>query len=165
MTAARILREGLDFGEGPRWRDGRLWFSDFYRHAVYTLDESGQDEQQVLAVPGQPSGLGWLPDGSLLVVSMLDRKVLKLIPGGSEAQEYADLSGLADYHANDLVTDAEGGAYVGNFGYDLHEDIRTREIPVILADEVTGVTRLARIAPDGSVSSAAEGMRFPMAWC
>ena len=161
MTAARILREGLDFGEGPRWRDGRLWFSDFYRHAVYTLDESGQDEQQVLAVPGQPSGLGWLPDGSLLVVSMLDRKVLKLIPGGSEAQEYADLSGLADYHANDLVTDAEGGAYVGNFGYDLHEDIRTREIPVILADEVTGVTRLARIAPHGSVSSAAEGMRFP----
>ena len=29
-----VVFEGVDFGEGPRWHDGRLWFSDFYAHRV-----------------------------------------------------------------------------------------------------------------------------------
>ena len=67
-----VLLTGLRFGEGPRWHDGRLWFSDFYRHGIFTVDLDG-NEELVLEVPEQPSGLGWLPDGDLLFVSMLDR--------------------------------------------------------------------------------------------
>ncbi|WP_141014548.1 SMP-30/gluconolactonase/LRE family protein [Nocardioides sambongensis] len=159
MTQATVLLEGLAFGEAPRWRDGRLWFSDFYRRGVYTVDEAGAEEL-VVEVPMQPSGLGWLPDGRLLVSSMVDRRVLRLEPDG-ELVLHADLADLAEFHVNDLVTDSAGGAYVGNFGYDLHADLHQREIPEILADPDAGRTRLARLAPDGAVSVAADDVRFP----
>lgn len=154
-----VLLSGLGFGEGPRWHDGRLWFSDFYRHGVYAADESGR-EDLVVEVPTQPSGLGWLPDGSMLVVSMLDRQVLRWTPDAG-LQPYADLSALADFHANDMLVDAQGRAYVGNFGYDLHHDMTVREVPAILADESAGRTRLIRVDPDRSVHEAADDVRFP----
>lgn len=159
MTTASVLRDGLAFGEGPRWRDGRLWFSDFYRRAVFTLTEDGA-ETEVVDVPTQPSGLGWLPDGRLLVSSMTDRTVLRLEPDGTLAV-HADLTAYADHHVNDLVTDATGRAYVGNFGYDLHHDMAERDVPTILGDESAGATRLVRVDPDGSVTVVAEGVRFP----
>ena len=77
----RVLLDGLYFPEAPRWRDGRLWFSDFYSHQVATLDLAGRTEV-VAQVPHQPSGLGWTPRGELLIVSMLDHKVLRLTPQG-----------------------------------------------------------------------------------
>lgn len=159
MPTSDVLLEGLAFGEGPRWRDGRLWFSDFYRHAVFTVDESGAEER-VVDVPAQPSGLGWLPDGRLLVVSMTDRKVLRREPDGALVT-HADLSGVATFHANDMLVDDAGRAYVGNFGYDLHADLKAREVPVILADETAGQAVIARVDPDGSVHAAASDVRFP----
>ena len=75
------LLAGLRFGEGPRWRDGRLWFSDMHDHQVLTVDEQGRSEM-VVEVPGRPSGLGWRPDGTLLVVSMTDRKLMEQAAGG-----------------------------------------------------------------------------------
>lgn len=159
VTTAEVIHEGLDFGEGPRWRDGTLWFSDFYRRAVFTLAPDGT-ETKVVDVPEQPSGLGWLADGRLLVSSMKDRKVLRLEADGSLV-EHADLSGIAGFHVNDLITDAAGRAYVGNFGYDLHADMAVREVPVILGDETAGATSLALVHPDGRVEVAAEGVRFP----
>ncbi len=159
MPSSEVLLEGLAFGEAPRWRDGRLWFSDFYRRAVHTVGEDGV-EAKVVDVPNQPSGLGWLPDGRLLVVSMTDRKVLRREPDGSLV-EHADLSGIATFHANDMIVDDAGRAYVGNFGYDLHADLRAREIPVILADESAGQAVLARVDSDGTVTAAADDLRFP----
>ena len=76
------LADGGGFFEGPRWRDGRWWVSDFYRHTVFAIAPDGATEQ-VMTVDAQPSGLGWLPDGSLLVVSMKDHKVLRRSPAGS----------------------------------------------------------------------------------
>ncbi|MBK6885048.1 MAG: SMP-30/gluconolactonase/LRE family protein [Tetrasphaera sp.] len=159
MTTASVVTEGLAFGEGPRWRDGKLWFSDFYRRAVFTLDADGT-ETKVVDVPTQPSGLGWLADGRLLISSMTDRTVLRLEADGTLAV-HADLAAYADYHVNDLLTDDAGRAYVGNFGYDLHHDMAERDVPTILADESAGATRLVRVDPDGAVSVAAEGVRFP----
>jgi sugar lactone lactonase YvrE len=75
--------------------------------------------------------------------------------------EHADLTGLATFHANDMLVDASGAAWVGNFGYDLHADLRAREIPAILADESAGQAVLARVGPDGAVSAAARDLRFP----
>ncbi len=140
------LLDGLTFGEGPRWRGGKLWFSDFYSHRVMTVDLAGK-AKTILEVPQRPSGLGWTPAGDLLVVSMLDKRVLRF--DGNTAHPYADLSALAGGPCNDMVVDAQGRAYVGNFGYDRHNG----------APEKT--TCIALVGTDGKAVSAAEGLTFP----
>ncbi|MGW0163533.1 SMP-30/gluconolactonase/LRE family protein [Mycobacterium sp. NPDC003323] len=132
---------------GPRWHEGHLWFSDFYTHSVNTSGMNGSIHQ-VATVPQQPSGLGWLPDGRLLVVSMRDRKVQRLEPTGTFV-EHADLSDVFTGHANDMIVDAEGVAYVGNFGYDL------------MGGAPHETTTLARIDPEGTVSIVARDLHFP----
>ena len=111
-----ILIDGLQFPEGPRWHDGRLWFSDMNAQKVMAVDLSGHLET-IVHVPGSPSGLGWLPDGRLLVVSMVDRRLLRFENG--KLTQVADLSNMATYHCNDMVVDDMGRAYIGNFGFDL----------------------------------------------
>src|SRR3954471_10575191 len=114
----RTLVEGGAFFEGPRWRDGRWWVSDFYRHGVFTVTPSGSADE-VVHVDGQPSGLGWMPDGSMLIVSMRERRLLRRGVDGSVAV-HADLSGLVPGLVNDMVVDSAGRAYVGNFGFDFN---------------------------------------------
>jgi sugar lactone lactonase YvrE len=142
----RTLLEGLRFPEGPRWHAGRLWFSDMHDGVVLALDPAGGVET-IVRVPNEPSGLGWLPDGRLLVVSMHDRRLLRLDAEG--LVEAADLSQLAPFHTNDMVVDARGRAYVGNFGFDLHGG--GKPVP----------TDLHLVHPDGRVEVAAREMRFP----
>lgn len=146
MTETTVLLDGIYFGEGPRWRDSHLYLSDFYAHEVLRVDLDGNRER-VAHVPNQPSGLGWLPDGTMLIVSMKDRKLLKLT--GDGPVEHADLSSVAGYHCNDMVVSAEGRAYVGNFGYNHYVEPEEKT-----AD-------LARVDPDGSVHRAATGLKFP----
>ncbi|MFD0207305.1 MULTISPECIES: SMP-30/gluconolactonase/LRE family protein [Saccharothrix] len=162
MADTTVLREGLRFGEGPRQGpDGRLYYSDFYDHQVRALDLGTGEEEVVCEVPEQPSGLGWLPDGRLLVVSMKDRKVLRLEDGGALV-EHADLNGVATFHANDMLVDAHGRAYVGNFGFDLHAAIAAGgEAPMLEPGWVAPGTPLALVRPDGSVEVAAEDLKFP----
>jgi sugar lactone lactonase YvrE len=142
----RTLLDGGAFFEAPRWHDGRWWLSDFYRHRVLTVTENGREET-VLEVEGQPSGLGWLPDGSLLVVSMRDHRILRW--DGSEVSLHADVSEYCGGHLNDMVVDRHGRAYAGNFGFDL----------MAFADPATA--NLIRVDPDGSASVAASDMYFP----
>ena len=153
---AELLCDGLHFGEGPRWHEGKLWFSDFYDHAVKTVDAKG-NVATMLAVAGQPSGLGWLPDGNMLVVSMLDRQVLRL--DDDQLVVHADLSAVAEFHCNDMVVDAVGRAYVGNFGFDLHGAERSDNFAAQLK-AYAGAT-LARVDLDGSVHVAATALQFP----
>jgi sugar lactone lactonase YvrE len=138
--------DGLSFGEAPRWRDGRLYFSDFYLHQVRTVDEAGKAET-VVEVPGRPSGLGWRPDGTMLIVSMTDRKLMRFT-GGKLSVE-AELSPLATGPCNDMIVDGSGRAYVGNFGFDRH------------AGEAQRTTCLIRVDPDRSVHKAADDLLFP----
>ena len=156
MTTATTLAEGLYFGEGPRWHAGRLWFSDFYDHAVKSIDETGAIRTERI-IDDQPSGLGWLPDGELLVVAMHRRHLLRVDADGVNV--HADLSGVATYHANDMVVDAHGRAYVGNFGFNLDEALKSRGVESVIADHPTA--KLARVDPDGSVHVAADGLHFP----
>jgi sugar lactone lactonase YvrE len=136
-----LLVDGIVFGEGPRWRGDRLWFSDMHGEAVHTVDLDGRLET-VVATPGRrPSGLGFLPDGSLLIVSMLEPEVLRC--DGRQLIVHADLRGLA-LACNDMVVDARGNAYVGSFPPPGQPD---------------GVVVLVR--PDGSAEIAADGMLFP----
>lgn len=140
------LFEGGAFFEGPRWHDGTWWVSDFYRHTVSTIDAEGA-ETVVVEVAAQPSGLGWLPDGSLVISSMKDHKVLRYADG--QLSELADLSGLAGGSLNDLVTDAAGHTYVGNFGFDL------------MGGGDPAPADLIRVDPDGTVTVAATDLYFP----
>ena len=91
--ATRVLCEGIYFGEGPRWREGRLWFSDFFAHTVSSISLAG-DRHIEIELDDQPSGLGWMPDGSLLYVSMKKRQVLRRSLDGT-ARVHADLSPIA----------------------------------------------------------------------
>ncbi len=143
----RTIAEGFSFTEGPRWHQGRLYFSDFYTHRVLAVDAEGHVEV-IATVPGQPSGLGWLPDGRMLVVSMLDRKLLRQESDG-RLVEHADLSGIATYHCNDMVVDTQGRAYVGNFGSDIESGNKLVK------------AKLAFVDTDGAVSIAAEDLAFP----
>lgn len=157
QRAIRVLADGIYFGEAPRWHDGRLWFSDFHAHAVKSVSLAG-DPRTEFEIDDQPSGLGWMPDGSMLIVSMVKRQLLRRTPDGTLSL-HADLSTIATFHCNDMVVDAMGRAYVGNFGFDLHGEIAARGITGVLADHVTA--KLACIAPDGTVSIAATDMHFP----
>jgi sugar lactone lactonase YvrE len=141
------LLEGGSFFEGPRWHDGRWWVSDFYTQRVQTIDADGHAET-VLTVDQQPSGLGWLPDGSLLVVSMRDRRILRRSPDG-EVTEHADVSEHCGGHLNDMVVDASGRAYVGDFGFDL------------MGGGSPASASVKRVDPDGTVTVVAEDLRFP----
>ena len=146
-----IAARGIFFGEGPRWHDGRLWFSDFFGHCVHALAPDGRDEV-MLRIDGQPSGLGWLPDGRLLVVSMLDHRVLRQEPDGSVAV-HADVSAFARHRSNDMLVDAAGRAYVGNFGFDSEAAAPDGRRPTL--------TSLTCVSPDGAVTQAATGLMFP----
>jgi sugar lactone lactonase YvrE len=137
---------GFVFLEGPRWHDGKLWVSDMHAERVLAVDLHGRYET-VVEVPGRPSGLGWLPDGRLLVVSMTDRRLLRLDASG--LSEVADLSGVATYHCNDMVVDGSGRAYIGNFGSDYERGDAPRP------------AALALVSPDGTVRSVAEDLSFP----
>lgn len=152
-----VLAEGVYFGEAPRWRDGRLWFSDFYAKAVKSVSPAGELRTE-FEIDDRPSGLGWLPNGDLLVVSMTRRQVLRRDAAG-RISLHADLSGLATFHCNDMVVARDGTAYVGNFGFDLDAEMVARGVPAVIAEHPTA--RLARISPDGAVSVAAEDMHFP----
>lgn len=152
-----ILAEGLYFGEGPRWRDGRLWFSDFYAHQVKSVSLAG-DVRVEVEIDDQPSGLGWTPDGDLLIVSMTRRQVLRRTNDG-QIVAYADLGAVADFHCNDMVVDRAGRAYVGNFGFDLEAEIAARGMGAVMAEHATA--RLALVMPDGEVRVAASGLHFP----
>ena len=104
--ATRVLTEGIYFGEGPRWHAGRLWFSDFYDGRGEVGVAAG-DLRTEFEIDDRPSGLGWMPDGSLLVVSMTKRQVLRRAKDGKMSL-HADLSGIAAFHCNDMVVDFEG---------------------------------------------------------
>jgi len=146
MSETRVLLDGLRFPEGPRWHDGKLWFSDMHARRVMTLDPSGHVET-VLRLEDETSGLGWLPDGRLLVVSMQQRKVLRRDSSGLVL--HADLAAVASFHANDMLVDGQGRAYVGNFGFDLN------------GGAAQATTNLALVHPDGRVEVAASDLLFP----
>jgi sugar lactone lactonase YvrE len=147
MPEFETLIGGLSFTECPRWHDGRLYFSDFYTQRVLAVALDGTVER-IAEVPGRPSGLGFLPDGRMLIVSMLDRKILRR-ELDSSLVEYADLSSLAPWHLNDMLVDHEGRAWVGNFGFDL------------MGGAKVTTTNLISVDRDGSANVAAVGLGFP----
>ncbi len=144
--APRIVATGLAFPEAPRWHNGTLWWSDM--HAFQVCREAAGGVEKICDIPRRPSGLGWLPDGRLLVVSMEDKRVLRMEPDGRLAL-HADLSGLVPRRLNDMIVDAQGRAYVGNFGFEL--DGVEAPVPTVLV----------RVDPNGASRVVAQDLLFP----
>jgi sugar lactone lactonase YvrE len=153
LTAQPFL-SGLFFGECPRWHDGRLWYSDFFDHAVSSVSPEG-DRRVEVDFDGEPAGLGWLPDGRLLINSRLDRAIMRREEDGSLVR-HGDLRPWATWHANDMVVASNGQAYAGNFGFDLDGLYDGSVQPSAIAP-----TSLVRVDPDGTSSEAAADIAFP----
>jgi sugar lactone lactonase YvrE len=134
------------FLEGPRWHEGKLWVSDMFGQTVYTLTPDGA-RQEVAKFPNRPSGINFLPDGSVVIVSMADRKLMKVDNG--RLSEYADLSAALPYDINDCVCAANGDIYVGTFGYD------------VFAHEEPRPATLTLVKRDGSIKTVADEVQFP----
>jgi len=145
MLTTSVIIDGLWCPECPRWHNGRFWFSDMVAERVMTSDLKGNLEE-VVEVPGLPGGLGWLPDGRLLVVSMKRRRLLRLDPEG--LVEVSDLNKYAAYHCNDMVVDARGNAYVGNYGFDYLK-------------EPFAPAAMIFVSPEGETRIVAEDLAFP----
>ena len=140
-----VLIDGLIFPECPRWQQGKLWLSDMGGRQVLTVDAEGRSE--VKASVERPAGLGFLPDGRLLMVSEADPFVRRLDPDGLHI--VADLSSLGSVVLNDMVVDRQGRAYIGDDAFDM------------TAGTPPKPGRLILVAPGGSGRVVAEGLGFP----
>jgi sugar lactone lactonase YvrE len=145
MPEPKILLSGLVMGEAPRWHDNRLWCTDLGAREVLAIDLDGTSEV-IARVPSL--GLGFLPDGRLLIVSMRDGLLLRREPDGALVT-HADLTALSRRPWNDLVVDGRGNAYIDNIGFDF---------PV---GEFSPAGIIALLTPDGAVRRVAEGLAFP----
>lgn len=145
-----VLAEGFIFLEGPRWHDGRLWMSDILGQAVYTLTLDGQREE-VFRLPSRPSGLGFLPDGTPLVVSMKERRLFRY--EGGQLVVHAALGDLVRADTNDMAVDSQGRAYIGNLGFDM-----MHRAPYEPAE-------LVMVTPDGQARVVAEDLGCPNGIC
>jgi len=158
MKAEPFVR-GLNFGEGLRWRDGRFWYSDFHQHRVSSAAPNGSVRVE-LEIDDRPSGLGWLPDGRLLVVAMLSQRLLRRETDG-RAVVHADLKGLAKFHTNDMLVDKHGNAFIGCFGFDLDQFIEEHGTAPLFEDPGPPTAPIMRVTPDGKASIASSGHKFP----
>ncbi|MFX1522766.1 MAG: SMP-30/gluconolactonase/LRE family protein [Promethearchaeota archaeon] len=145
LLKTEVLLEGLKFPESPRWHEEKLWFSDMDLKKVMTVDLNGTSEI-ILEMQDSPSGLGWLPDGRLLIVSMDEELLLRLDSDGIKI--VADLKPLVTFKCNDMVVDKQGRAYIGNFGFDYNKE-RFKPAEIIL------------VKPDGIAQVVADNMAFP----
>ena len=146
LTSTTVLADKFAFLEGPRWRDNKLWVSSMYANTVYALSEDGQREK-VVTLNDHPSGLGWLPDGTLIIVSMHEQKLLKLV--NNALQEHSDISHLVNSPINDMVIDKKGNAYVGNVGFNFFEGEKFKP------------TNLVLVKPNGAAREVAQGLAVP----
>ncbi len=140
--------DGGRYFEGPRWHAGRLWFVDCMDRTLLSLAPSGECEQHAKFDDDTPCGLGVLPDGKLIVLTMFRKRLLTYSDG--QLSLYADLSGIAAGTIDDMIIDGLGRAYVGDLGFDLPPP-----------PDRSPVGRIILVAPDGATRVVADGLRFP----
>lgn len=143
-----VVVDDRAFLECPRWHDGRIWVSDLYRHEVISIGDDGDVIVEATLPDDEPSGLGWLPDGRLLITAMESGRIMRRETNG-EIVVHADLSSVATGKLNDMVVAADGTAYIGAFGFEFKRDTPIRP------------ANLVRVAPDGTYSVEADNLLFP----
>lgn len=142
----RFVDDGYFF-EGARWRDGHWWVSDLYAHHVRRIAPDGTS-QVVVQLDCQPSGLGWLPDGRLLIVAMQNMRLMRLESDGS-LRRHAELANHLGFWANDMAVDPRGYAYISNLGFNMWIGEQPKPADLVC------------VAPDGTVKTVASELLFP----
>ena len=159
-----LLLDGGHFFEGARWHDWHFYVSDLYAGQVLRVGLDGS-VQVVVTLDDQPSGLGWLPDGTMLVIGMKQRRLWACAPGQGP-RLHADITALTGGFANDMIVDREGRAFVSNLGFDLFTAVSVGEplqFPngmvisndgrtLIIAETFGGRLSAYDIAADGTLS-------------
>ena len=141
-----VIVDGIVFGESPRWREGRLWYSDWGAGRIVSVTPDGKTTVEA-EVASFPLCFDFLPDGRLLVVSSADRQLLRREPDGS-LTPYADLATVSTKPWNDIAVDARGRAYVNHIGFDFGE-------------EEFAPGTIVLVTPDGKVLPVGEDLAFP----
>jgi sugar lactone lactonase YvrE len=142
------ILDGGRYFEGPRWHAGRLWFVDCMDRTLLSLAPSGECEQHAKFEDDTPCGLGILPDGRIVVLTMFRKRLMTYADG--QLSLYADLSGIAIGTIDDMIVDGLGRAYVGDLGFDLPPP-----------SDRGSVGRIILVMPDGETRVVADGLRFP----
>src|SRR5260221_8822081 len=148
MTQLHTIHDGSRYFEGPRWHAGRLWFVDCMARTLLSLAHSGECEQHAKVNDDTPCGLGVLPDGRIVMLTMFKKRLLAY--SGGELSLYADLSDIATGTIDDMIVDGIGRAYVGDLGFDLPPP-----------PDRGAVGRIILVIPDGATRIVADGLRFP----
>jgi sugar lactone lactonase YvrE len=150
MTAIKLsgVLDGGRYFEGPRWHSGRLWFVDCMERTLLSFGLSGRCEQHAKFADDTPCGLGVLPDGRIIVLTMHRKRLMAY--ADSQLSLYADLSGIANGTIDDMIVDGLGRAYVGDLGFDMPPP-----------PDRGAVGRIILVLPSGETRVVADGLRFP----
>jgi sugar lactone lactonase YvrE len=143
-----VVADGLYMPECPRWHDEHLWFSDIRGDAVHRIDEGNVSLVHRFPAGEEPAGLGWLPNGDLLVAGMAKRLIYRISNGRSTV--HADLKPLAPHQINDMIVTSDGTAFVTQLGFDLDAPQPEPRLTVVI-----------RVNPDGTVDTAADDLMVP----
>jgi sugar lactone lactonase YvrE len=143
-----MIADGLYMPECPRWHDGHLWFSDMRGHTVYRIDGGGLSIVHRFPAGEDPGGLGWLPNGDLLVAGMVTRVVYRI--SGGQATVHADVKSLAPHQINDMIVTSDGTAFITQLGFDLDAPQPEPQPTVVI-----------RVDPEGTIGTAADDMMVP----
>jgi sugar lactone lactonase YvrE len=148
MTRMKLILDGGRYFEGPRWHAGRLWFVDCMDRTLLSLAPSGERVQHATFEDDTPCGLGVLPDGRIVVLTMFRKRLMTYADG--QLSLYADLSGIATGTIDDMIVDGLGRAYVGDLGFNLPPP-----------PDRGPIGRIILVMPDGETRAVADGLRFP----
>ena len=140
--------DGGRYFEGPRWHNGRLWFVDCMARTLLSISPSGELQEHAAVADDTPCGLGVLPNGDIVVLTMFKKRLLRFADG--KLSLYADLSEFATGTIDDMIIDGQGRAYVGDLGFNLPPP-----------EGRGAVGRIILVMPDGSARAVADGLRFP----
>jgi sugar lactone lactonase YvrE len=161
MVDITTLYDGIVFPECPRWRGGSLWFADCHDGKVLNIAADGKLLES-FDVPGNPAGLGWLPDGDMLIVSIDQLCIFRRRPD-NRLTRHADLAPHHRFHANDMVVDRDGNAYVGEVGFRAgQEEPRTTSVLLVTPDGGVSIAATDVLTPNGSVITP-DGKTFILA--
>jgi len=140
--------DGGRYFEGPRWHNGRLWFVDCMARTLLSISPSGELQEHAAVADDTPCGLGVLPNGDIVVLTMFKKRLLRFADG--KLSLYADLSEFATGTIDDMIIDGLGRAYVGDLGFDMPPP-----------PDRGACGRIILVMPDGAARVVAEGLRFP----
>ena len=111
----------LYFSEGPKWMNGKLYFSNMYFDQNFNADprkssmvefDPGGSYRNITHGKMQTNGLYPYKNGNLIVCDMMGHRVVEMTTKGQVVKVHADkYEGKSIDGPNDIVTDAKGGFY------------------------------------------------------